>query len=127
LVCGYFYAREQSGSVSLFPCNAPDSLYSISVNQIPTSYVLYNNYPNPFNSGTTIRFDSPVTEEVEVTVFNLLGQRVATVFHRQVFSGINTLYWNGTDELGRHVASGIYIARLKTPTTVLSKKMLYLK
>ena len=94
---------------------------------LPQKYALLQNYPNPFNSETMLSFDSPAKEVVEVTVFNLLGQRVKTIFHGQVSEGINTVRWEGTDDQGRRVATGVYFARLKTPSVVCSIKMLYLK
>ena len=127
LVYGYFYAREQSGYVSRFPFNAPESLYSIIVNQAPTSYVLYNNYPNPFNSGTTISFDAPKTEHIELSVLNILGQHIATIFSGDTQSGRNSFLWDGTNAKGVHVASGVYIYRLKTSGAVIAKKMIFLK
>jgi hypothetical protein len=127
LIYGFFYAREQSGYVSRFPFNAPESLYSISVNQVPTSYVLYNNYPNPFNSGTTLSFDAPKTEHVELSVLNILGQHIATIFSGETQSGRNSFLWDGTNAKGVHVASGVYIYRLKTSGTVIAKKMVFLK
>ncbi len=127
LVYGYFYAREQSGYVSRFPFNAPESLYSISVNQVPTSYVLYNNYPNPFNNSTTIFFDAPKTEHVELSVLNILGQHITTIFCGDTQLGRNSFLWDGTNAKGVQVASGVYFYRLKTNDTVIAKKMVFLK
>jgi serine protease AprX len=126
-VYGYFYAREQSGSISRFPFNAPDSLYSFRVNQVPTSYVLYNNYPNPFNSGTMISFDAPETGHVELSIMNILGQHIATLFSGTVQSGRNSFFWNGTNTKGIHAASGVYFYRLAAKNTVIVKKMVFLK
>ncbi len=126
-IYGYFYAREQSGSISRFPFNAPDSLYSFNVNQVPASYVLYNNYPNPFNSGTIIIFDAPKTEHVELSVLNILGQHIATIFSGEAQSGRNSFLWNGINTKGIHVASGVYVYRLKTNSTIIAKKMVFLK
>jgi len=111
LPSGYFYAREEYGVFDY----------------IPSRVTLFQNYPNPFNSGTTIRFDSPVSEDVEVTVFNLLGQRVKTLLSGRILVGTKTIYWDGTNEQGMHIATGMYIARLKTSLAVFTQKMLYLK
>ena len=126
-VYGYFYAREQSGLVNRFPFNAPDSLYSFSVNQVPTSYVLHNNYPNPFNGGTTLSFDAPKAELVELSVMNILGQHIVTIFSGVAQSGRNTFLWNGINAKGAYVASGVYLYRLKTNSNVIAKKMIILK
>lgn len=126
-VYGYFYAREHSGTVIRLPFNAPESLITFTVNQVPTSYVLYSNYPNPFNSGTTLSFDAPKTEHVELSVLNILGQQIATIFSGEAQSGRNSFLWDGTNAKGVHVASGVYIYRLKTSSTVIAKKMVILK
>jgi flagellar hook assembly protein FlgD len=62
-----------------------------------------------------------------VIVFNVLGQRVKTIYYGQSIAGINTFRWDGTNEQGIHAATGVYFARLKTPQTIRSIKMLYLK
>lgn len=126
-IAGYLYAREQSGLASRFPYSAPDSLYVFTVNQIPQNFVLLNNFPNPFNSGTTISFDVPKTERIELSIFNILGQHIITLFSGEAAVGRNTLLWNGVNGKGIHVASGVYICRLKTQSSIISKKMLYLK
>jgi hypothetical protein len=126
-VYGYFYARDYSGIVIRLPYNAPESLITFTVNQVPTSYVLYNNYPNPFNSSTTLSFDAPKPEHVELSILNILGQHIATIFSGEIQSGRNTFLWDGTNAKGIHIASGVYIYRLKTSSTVIAKKMLLLK
>jgi serine protease AprX len=91
-----------------------------------TSIVLMQNYPNPFNYETIIRFELPIATDVELTVFNILGQRIKTIFQGKAISVV-IKQWDGTDEHGRHIATGVYFARLKTPSSVFSIKMLYLK
>ena len=112
---GYFSAREQK------PLSVPPH------ENVPVQFSLFQNYPNPFNGETTIRFDSPRDEEGEVAVFNILGQRVKTIFQGRTQIGITTLHWNGVTEVGTQATTGVYFVRLKTPTTIVSKKMLYLK
>jgi len=109
---GYFTAQEEFGEPSI----------------IPTSYALMQNYPNPFNFGTTIKFEMPTASEVELAVFDLLGKRIKTLFRGVAGTvGVNQFHWNGTNDHGHSVATGIYFARLKTPDNVLSIKMLLLK
>ena len=142
---GYFSAFDGAGHWRS-PYDAPDSLFSIeptpdSVRQfypdsapiselLPASYVLKNNFPNPFNSTTTIQFYAPTTDHVELTVFNLLGQRVKTLFSvtQTPLADWNTVRWNDAkDDYGRSVSSGVYFARLKTLRSVLTLKMVYVK
>jgi hypothetical protein len=107
---GYFIAREQYGKPRY----------------TPTDYMLMQNYPNPFNYRTTIRFELPITEEVELAVFNLLGQKVKTIF-KGIVNKVGTKQWDGTNDHGYPVATGIYFARLKTLDKMFSIKMLLLK
>lgn len=95
---------------------------------VPDEFVLFDNYPNPFNAGTTIVFGAPGVHPVELVVFNTLGQRVRTLFRGVSRSGENRIVWNdGRDDAGSTVASGLYLYRLITPVSVLSGKMLHLK
>jgi photosystem II stability/assembly factor-like uncharacterized protein len=85
--------------------------------------MLAQNYPNPFNSETAIRFHLPAGasqaglsafSQVEINIYNLLGQKVRTLANRQMFAGEHTVKWDGRDDAGREVASGIYIYRLRS-------------
>ncbi len=126
-VAGYFALSDSLGVSSKYP--STDSLQQLFSRNttLPQKYALLQNYPNPFNNTTALIFDSPVENIVEVTVFNLLGQQVKTLFHGVIRPGTKTVFWDGTNEQGRALATGVYIARFKTPSMVLSKKMLYLK
>ncbi len=93
---------------------------------LPASFTLYQNYPNPFNSTTSIRFDLSHDNHVEFQVINMLGQIVYTV-RRHYLAGWHQIDWNGTDNSGSQVASGIYYYRLKTADFTDSKKMILLK
>ncbi len=95
---------------------------------VPDEFVLFHNYPNPFNAGTTIVFGAPGVHPVELVVFNTLGQRIRTLFRGVSRPGENRIVWNdGLDDAGSTVATGLYLYRLTTPASVLSGKMLYLK
>ena len=93
----------------------------------PDNFILYPNYPNPFNSGTTIEFYLPKTAEIKIEIYNLLGQKVRTLWNGRHPAGQYQLRWDGTDEMGREVASGVYIYRVQTKDFVQSRKMLFLK
>jgi hypothetical protein len=79
---------------------------------IPVQYTLHQNYPNPFNPSTRITFSMPVAGWATLTVFNMLGQEVRTVWSGPAAAGINSLTWNAVDGAGRNVASGLYFYRL---------------
>ncbi len=94
---------------------------------LPTSYSLSQNVPNPFNPNTTIEFALPRTSEVNLDVFNLLGQKVRTLVNDQLRAGFQRVEWDGKDDNGAEVASGVYLYRIKAGTFVESKKMMLLK
>lgn len=95
---------------------------------IPDHLVLLNNYPNPFNAGTTIVFQAPGPVDVELSIYDVLGRRVRTLFQGTSTAGENRFVWNGaSDDQSIRVASGVYFYRLKAPNTTLTNKMLYLK
>ena len=93
----------------------------------PATFALDQNYPNPFNSGTVIRFDLPSAGETELTVFNLVGQKVATLVDGMREAGRYTLRWDGRDEDGRSLATGVYIYRMQSRNHVETRKLLLLR
>jgi hypothetical protein len=94
---------------------------------IPQQYVLYPNYPNPFNPQTTIRYVLPATEQVKIEVFNILGQRVKTLVDTRQTAGEHQVIWRGRNQAGMPVASGVYLLRMQAGSFVQTHKMLLLK
>jgi len=78
----------------------------------PASVTLFPAYPNPFNSGTYIRFDLSYTSEIEVKIFDITGRFVQTLTRGIYTSGEYQLYWNGLNSIGGHIASGCYVIKL---------------
>ncbi len=77
-------------------------------------YQLYQNYPNPFNPQTSITYYLGESSQTEVTVYNMRGQKVKTLVSDFQMAGEHTLVWNGVDESGRQVVSGVYILNLQS-------------
>ena len=96
-------------------------------NAIPKTYELANNYPNPFNPSTTIEYGLPKAGHVSIKIYNVLGQKVRTLLNGQRPAGRFKVVWNGRDDFGNNVSSGMYFYRLKTDAAVLVKKMILLK
>ncbi len=94
---------------------------------MPTRYELYQNLPNPFNPKTLIKYDLPEAADVRLEVFNILGQKVATLVNQYEAAGPKSVLWGGTDEKGAGVASGIYFYKLSTKEFSSAKRMLFLK
>ncbi len=95
--------------------------------QVITHLRLAQNYPNPFNPSTAIQFNLPAAENVELAVFNTLGEKVTVLVNGHQQAGPHQVTWNGTNQYGAPVASGVYFYRLRTEHSTLQKKMLYLK
>jgi hypothetical protein len=94
---------------------------------LPADYAVRQNYPNPFNPSTRIDFTIPKREHVTITIYNLLGQRVATIVDETKPAGEYSVVWDGRDKFGQSVASGIYYYRLQAGDITKSKKMVLLK
>ena len=87
---------------------------------------LYPNYPNPFNPSTTISFELAQPGNASLTVYSVTGQKVTTLFRGRASAGLHRVVWDGRDDVGRHVASGIYFSRLVVGGTAATRKMLLL-
>jgi len=94
---------------------------------LPEKFELFQNYPNPFNPTTTIRYALPVRSDVTLRIYNLMGQEVLRITHEEVRAGYHEERWNGVNQSGKKVASGIYIYRLRAGKFTETKKMLLLK
>ena len=95
--------------------------------QLPTEYSLSQNYPNPFNPTTEIQFTVPNSGDVQIVLYNMLGQEVRTLFTGQVQRGTYSLQWDGQSNSGKQMSSGTYIYRMTAGDFVQSKKMMLIK
>ena len=107
--------------------NGASEMLKADVIDIPTEFALEGNYPNPFNPTTTIRFSLPEATGVTLEVYDATGRRVATLLNSQMAAGRYEAIWNGRNDAGSTVASGMYLYRLKAGTFVESKTMLLMK
>ncbi|MBD3169965.1 MAG: S8 family serine peptidase [candidate division Zixibacteria bacterium] len=94
---------------------------------LPTVYRLAQNYPNPFNPVTQIRYDLPKDSKVRLEIFNILGQRVRTLIDGMETAGYKTVVWDGMNDSGQRVTSGIYFYHLKAGKFEAVKKMTIVK
>jgi hypothetical protein len=94
---------------------------------LPTDFALDQNYPNPFNPSTTIRFSLPQEHRVNLVVYDMTGAVVKTVLNDMLGAGYKEVQWDGTNNSGAKVATGMYIYRLEAGNFTATKKMLLLK
>ncbi len=95
--------------------------------EIPLEYRLMQNYPNPFNSVTNIRYIIKEQSRVNLEIYDVIGTRVRTLYNDLRSGGIYTAVWDGKDDHGRSVSSGVYFCRLKAGGFFQTKKILLLK
>ena len=94
-----------------------------SPSQTINRVTLHQNVPNPFNPATTISFSLPKDGLAEISIYDAAGRRVRSLASREFESGIHELRWNGKDDAGRAVASGVYHYRLRTEKGTDSRPM----
>ena len=116
-------------SVEIFyiASNFVPGLLGVNTETVPENYALLKNFPNPFNPTTTIQYYVPQNDWVQLDVYNLQGELVKTLWSGEKAVGDYQVQWNGTDNQGRSVASGVYLTKLVTSTMAQSNKMLLLK
>ena len=95
--------------------------------RLPAKLALHENHPNPFNPTTAIGFDLPSQSRVELSVYNMLGERVTTLVDNDLSAGTHRVIWEGRDDHGREVPSGLYLYKLSAEDRVITKKMILMK
>ncbi|NQT25655.1 T9SS type A sorting domain-containing protein [candidate division KSB1 bacterium] len=90
-------------------------------------FILYDNYPNPFNPATMISFTIKNADDVTLDVYNLNGQKVSTLLNGWMSDGAHSVFWNGTNDSGNPVPSGFYFYRIQTGAFRTVRKMILLK
>ena len=94
---------------------------------VPKEYALHQNYPNPFNPTTDISFTIGQTSDINLTIYNLLGQKVRVLENASRQAGTHTLRWDGRDQMGQDVSTGVYLYTLTNGTQSITKKMALMK
>jgi hypothetical protein len=124
---GTFYLDDLR-LVAAKPSVAPGTaVLESQTSPLPAAFSLAQNYPNPFNGSTVIRFSLPRAGEVEAAIYDLVGQQVATLAQGARPAGTHLLTWDGRDDQGRLLASGIYLYRLEAGGFSQSRRMLLLR
>jgi len=94
---------------------------------LPKDHKLYQNFPNPFNPVTTIYYDVPVKNNVDIMIYDLLGRRVKTLYNGMKNPGNHSVIWNGKDNFGKPVSAGVYFYQFHAGDFVQTRKMVLLK
>ena len=131
-------ARDYEGNESEFSDElqiqfmSPNGSESIKLAEMTTGLLpgklqLYENYPNPFNPDTKIEYQLPEASFINISIFNILGQRVKTLVSETQDAGYHQAIWNGLNDNGKHVPSGIYFYNMNTARYSKTRKMVMLK
>ena len=95
---------------------------------LPVEYSLEQNYPNPFNPSTKINFNIPKNSNVKLEIFNIIGEKIATLISNKEYQpGSYTVKWNGTNQFGKQVPSGVYLYKISADKFSSVKKMMMIK
>jgi hypothetical protein len=115
-------------SAAPFPKESEVEASEIASDQSPVDrYQLEPNYPNPFNPSTTISFQLPVVSEVKLAIYNSNGQLVRTLYSGERAAGRHRVVWDGRDDHGQRVASGVYIYLIRAGSFAAQHKLLLMK
>jgi hypothetical protein len=114
-------------SILQFRVDAPTASDPSDPGSLPNRFALQQNHPNPFNAATTIAFTLERADRVRLVIYDLLGRRVKTIMDEDLSSGSHTAAWDGKDDYGADVTTGVYFYRLTAGNQVSSRKMVLLK
>ena len=107
--------------------NVPNAIENKEITTVIKSFNLLQNYPNPFNPNTTIEYQIPENGDVEIKILNINGKLVRTFKNTHTSSGSFSVVWDGKNNTGQSVASGLYIYQVSFSNSVVAKKMLFVK
>ncbi len=117
-----------SEEIKKFPSFMTENLSTEgAIKAIPLEYQLYQNYPNPFNPTTKIQYSLKTDVQVQLKIYNILGEEVRSLMNGFEEAGVKTVEWDGTNNNGRKVPSGIYIYNIKAGNFVKTRKMVLMK
>nr|MBN2276665.1 T9SS type A sorting domain-containing protein [candidate division Zixibacteria bacterium] len=105
----------------------PTDVKEVESSLLPTEFELGQNYPNPFNPNTNIQFAVPKKSHVNISIYNILGQKIAGLVDDEYAPGYYVTDWNGTSENGTAVASGIYFYKIEADNFKSTKKLMLLR
>ncbi|HKK21712.1 MAG TPA: T9SS type A sorting domain-containing protein, partial [candidate division Zixibacteria bacterium] len=115
-------------SVSMASADGQDMAATLAKDaSLPSSFTLHQNYPNPFNPETRIDFELPSNSRVTLTIYNVLGKQVSILINDNLPAGVHSVVWDGKDDRGTSVASGVYLYRIETDFGQSTRKMMLLK
>jgi len=117
-----FYLVHPDGAIDYL-----DVSLGIDGETLPGKFALHPNFPNPFNPITHINYDLPEHSDVNLKIYNMIGQEVKTLVNQNQLPGFKSVVWNGTNNLGRPVSAGVYLYQIRAKGFSKTRKMILLK
>ena len=118
-------ANNYSGEPMLI--TADRAIFKNNFAGLPQKFSLNQNYPNPFNSSTIIKYELPEPANVEIKIFNALGNEIAVLVNGNKDEGVYKCVWDGKDRFGKEISSGIYFYKITTKSSAKIKKCIFMK
>ena len=100
---------------------------NLDIQLIPNTFALLQNFPNPFNPSTEIRFQLPDNGYVELSIYNMAGQKVKSLISNNMEPGYHSVIWDGLSDTGTLVSTGMYFYRIQSGLNKDTRKMLFIK
>ncbi len=119
------FETDELGSFQVFL--AKKEVLDEIVSLVPDKFGLMQNFPNPFNSSTSIRYQIPRTADVQILIYDLMGRQIKTLYQGEQNAGYYTIEWNGLSDDNRLIPSGVYFYRMVSSDFQATEKMIYLK
>ena len=123
--------NDYQDKIEIYICGFDAAKYAVLPtfveNENPSSFTLLRNYPNPFNPATTIEFTIPEAEFVDLVIYDITGRKIRELMSCEMAPGVHSVFWDGRDDKGSPVSSGVFISRLKTGDNVVSNRMMLVK
>ena len=125
----YWYGASDKGilAMALNWFGEIDLAIDNNIFELPQEFKLYQNHPNPFNPSTIINFDIAQITDVKLIIYNLLGKEIVTLVNDQMKPGVYSQIWNGKNNFGINVPSGVYFYRMTTNQFTETNKMILMK
>lgn len=108
-------------------CDSILTIFDEPIEYFPEAYSLAQNYPNPFNTTTTINYQFLISGHIDLSIYNLFGQKVRTLVNDHQGPGRYSIVWDGKDDFGLEVSSGIYLCRLRSGSFIKMRKLILLE
>lgn len=130
---GFIFTSDNSGTdhgwyiddIRISGIKNPTSVKTLTPQSF--DFTLHQNYPNPFNPSTSIIYDLPRAGEVEITIFNLLGEQIRRLVNQRQAAGQYRIQWDGRNENGKSMPSGVYLYRLRAGEFVQTRRMILMQ